>query len=102
MAQKSAKKIWVRFGKRTHFEGCFGSNSTGEPPFEVKKRGEISVIRPLPVKTGIRLAWYHALLVSSDEVRRCSNMGQGILDRVTGRLKVALGAAAVAGLLLSG
>src|SRR6267154_1373641 len=33
---------------------------------------------------------------------RGENMGQGMRDRVVGRLKVALGAAAVAGLLLPG
>ena len=63
--------------------------------------GGISVIRTQPWKTGIRLVrWIRCLYPWKWFARE--HMGQDMLDRVNGRLRVALGAAAVASLLLPG
>jgi hypothetical protein len=60
------------------------------------------VIRTQPRKTGIRLVRQTPMLVSSEARFAGENMGQGMLDRAVGRLKVALCVAALAGSLLHG
>src|ERR1017187_6892440 len=98
-------------GKRTHFRGIEWGSGSGlreELPRKRRRGGSLSQRCASLIEAGHYVDGPDSVCPVGPVLVDCrtriagENMGQGMLDRVAGRLKVALRAAAVSGLLLPG